>query len=1415
MRQFQTSKGLNPDGQAGQNTRRALVLSYMQIPDTTLPPGTVLKTHGCGEFHLAVQTADNVDEPRNRRVEIYFFENRIDPPPRARCPSPGCPEYPIWFARTVQIFDLEHSPGTLEVTVRDPQGQVVGSAAVHASGATAADGITDASGRVRFPDLIPGAYTVLGHRDGFVDGTAQVQVGESPTTTPAPASTVVQLQSATGDLSVTVRDAGGNAIAGAQVQVQGPTGGSGSTGTTSASGEVSFPALTAGSYTVGASAAGFSGNSTTAQVLPNQTNLAPVTLQRATGDLTVTVVDNLGGALPGAQASVTPAIGAAPVPQSTNAQGRVTFTGLGVGGAQITVNLQGFSAGSGSANIVASTNASATITLTATNADLDVRVTNSVGGANLAGAAVALTGPISSLSATTGTNGIAHFSQIPAGNYTATVTLQDFSAGTGTLRVRINQSNLLPVALTPSVGNLEVQVQDNLSAAVSGAEVTLLPAPLSPPATPATDVQGRIGFTRVPVGLVDITVRKSGFQDGPAKATITPAGSLIAKVVLQPVAVDVTVHVVSSAGGDLVGAAVAVTGPASLSGATIAGGIATFHLPPGTYQFAASLDNFTAPAPATRIVATNQTNAVPITLTPNAVTALITPLPLVVVRPKHNCTPARVRVNLGVSAAFTGSGTGRFTCSTGAVRFFTVASGGTAIAFNGTDNVFTAARLAAGVPLFAEGGTVSTVQEDTDLRLELFVLTNAFGTPAAGKATCIELTVDLFQSRASRADPAVMAADAKTDRGRFVHLQDPGFHQGRAWLVVREVRPAAFTQNLELKVVAPVPAGAATGAVQLFPAELHAAAEAEVALPHAIAPAELAAAPLVAGSRGLVFFVEGRTTSLALRDVQLQLGIPGGQADGDRAAFTVVRFTKLKATIPSTQALMNRTANGLANTPVQSSVVTHAAGAVIAAADFDESYAANPPIAMIENSLAAATPVQLEVTVQPADTPVSWRPLRDTRPAGASERGGDANDVINPVPAPAQARPTVTAIASTSTISRATLLPDSVGSFRVRAFVDENGTGEFERDAATADSFAPEPFILMNFLLVRVIGVNNLSRPNNGANLVLHSAAAGGGPPTGDADVVSSTGDMLTGGPGAGFWARAVVNVIGGGSDGKRGLDSVFGAWIQNIVPTPGSPAPGGNTMDWGADYQVSVPHDGGPPTVQNHHQFILTTQEGGAGGAFLPPPNPPPHYTPTPILDVSNFPNAGMGGVLPAGAGAPGPNALAKVAIPSGGPVPSGEQWTVEFWDPPGVTFPSRHPAFPTAQMTAYRFNVDFKIDLCFWTNNQPAARALAPPAGWNPPGVALAPGWPTVAGAIVAINGPGVVPDPACCLYASVYSNTWNVRLSLRFALAAPFASTVVTPFAVSVTPEMVSRIARPVANLEVRFPTVHVFICFDATT
>ena len=206
--------------------------------------------------------------------------------------------------------------------------------------------------------------------------------------------------------------------------------------------------------------------------------------------------------------------------------------------------------------------------------------------------------------------------------------------------------------------------------------------------------------------------------------------------------------------------------------------------------------------------------------------------PFVVVKKKVHTNPARRKVTLKTSSPFTGSGT--FTRSNDKVRFFTAAVGGTEITFVGGDNVFPGADLTgAGKELFAQGENASGAMDDITLTLTLRFGSAPVGPPVSVTMTVVELFLEIAQSRtAAGVDPTALSDVEKINPGRFVHLQDPGFHAGRAMLTVKQAAPAAFTGNLRLAPV-PLPAPPATPNVTLFGAadEIAAAAQATIPVP--------------------------------------------------------------------------------------------------------------------------------------------------------------------------------------------------------------------------------------------------------------------------------------------------------------------------------------------------------------------------------------------------------------------------------------------------------------------------------------------------------------------------------------------------------------------------------------------------------
>lgn len=166
-RGFQRANGVAETGQGDNATRRALIQKYMAQDGTTLPASCALETHGCGEWHGEVPTGDQVDEPKNRRVEVFLFEGDVDPPAQNPCPRPGCAEYPIWVRRSVETVDFGGEPATLVVTVTDRSGAAIADAEVKLRGVVDADGTTDGNGVYRAADLPPGSYTLIAQHDEF------------------------------------------------------------------------------------------------------------------------------------------------------------------------------------------------------------------------------------------------------------------------------------------------------------------------------------------------------------------------------------------------------------------------------------------------------------------------------------------------------------------------------------------------------------------------------------------------------------------------------------------------------------------------------------------------------------------------------------------------------------------------------------------------------------------------------------------------------------------------------------------------------------------------------------------------------------------------------------------------------------------------------------------------------------------------------------------------------------------------------------------------------------------------------------------------------------------------------------------------------------------------------------------------
>jgi hypothetical protein len=626
----------------------------------------------------------------------------------------------------------------------------------------------------------------------------------------------------------------------------------------------------------------------------------------------------------------------------------------------------------------------------------------------------------------------------------------------------------------------------------------------------------------------------------------------------------------------------------------------------------------------------------------------------IVIVPKPSTHPARRKVVLKASTAFTGSGA--FTLSKqGTIRFFDAVAAGNPVASGAT---FTSAQLQTGVEIFAEAIKVSDKVGDVELTLQLTV-GGKKGLAAKQKMTAVELFLDLHGSRTSTTVlPVPLAGAAKMNPGRFIHLQDGGFHHGRALLTVRPPKPDAFTGPLVLQAL---DAADANPRERLFASGFEVAAGGQATQPLKVTIPNVPVA-------GTQFWVEGARVSAALRDCGFQLGVDGVEADGDRVALTVCQFSNLQATVPATPPHTPR----LGNAPAAAHVFT-----VAAANGFDEDPTVNAALPLLENCVVGAAPIALSVDVAPAGTPVRWGAQRAQGIPAA--HGGDDPAAI--VALHAAAAPTVSPVGGND--RHATMLADNSGTFHVRPFVDGNGNGRFDHHIDR------EPNMVLNVVLGR-------------ATLFLDSSVARSTQfvvaPDGANGITVASGDPAfnIANPGAAaIHMNAQVDMVTGGADGRRSINQFFGGWINNEVAVE----------QIAGTYRDTVP----PNNVHTTPSIFASNNAAATGGGpgnriFLPGP-PDPAIVPPPLLD------SGRGAAVIGRGGDSATLGTSRIRPPRANQA-IGQRWIVEAIDSPGDGDVAIHPAIATAHLIGFRFGLTFSATLAVWTNNTAASGATGDPA-------------------------------------------------------------------------------------------------------
>ena len=475
-------------------------------------------------------------------------------------------------------------------------------------------------------------------------------------------------------------------------------------------------------------------------------------------------------------------------------------------------------------------------------------------------------------------------------------------------------------------------------------------------------------------------------------------------------------------------------------------------------------------------------------------------------------------------------------CSSDALEFWTAAVGGNKVALDGAANAFTGATLhngGNGLTLHLAATKASAPTNDAVIKLTLNPGKTPLDTsPAELKLTAVELKLSTCMLPPSRdALGERIPDDKKLVPGRFVHLQDNAKH-ARIPVIIEKAKPADFKGKLCLQETS------APNRLQLFASATPARGE-KVLDYYTITNDDVPNA-------GKVLWVQGATTSGALADCLLDLGIKDGKGDGrdyfeggDQIRVTVIELQALTASLPATPALhaagyrqanrgMPRAAKA-SNEPARTVVNKNATDVLEITA------AAHNYLTLLEGSGATAASARntalsdvtaLAVTVVPAaaQAHVVWAALRNSTDH-ATVKG------LSGVP-------TLTVPDAAGHPERATLGTNGVGCFHIVAYVDPDpapGGPKLSLDQFTAKRHPPCFVLNVALVRTRVIGAPTAVCNSNAYHKLTGTLSDG-----------ADFGAHFQGAKSANLAAQ--VELTGGGADGKLGLEQIVCGWVQNTT---------------------------------------------------------------------------------------------------------------------------------------------------------------------------------------------------------------------------------------------------------------------------
>jgi len=549
-----------------------------------------------------------------------------------------------------------------------------------------------------------------------------------------------------GNIKTTVTNStNGTALAGAIVQAYQNGSAVGNPVTTDSSGQALMSGLDAGTYTINATYANYSGSSQLVTVTKDQTSAATVSLAVPSGSATITVVNAQSQAVSGATVvatlkSTTVAAAERSVMDrilgvkiayagtasysftaTTDANGVATFTNLPPGSYTFTCTENGLTMQSEDVSVTAGSASTCTLLVSNSGGNI-IAVIKSTSGYLLSGATVnVLSGSTVIASGLSDSNGTVLFGGLTAGTYTLSASLNTFVTNNVSATVTdrsVTRNNI--VLSAQASGTAQITVTDGTHT-LSGVAVSAAASGMT--YTGTTNTAG-VAAIDLPAGTYTLSASMSGYNTSTVNSVAIKSGSTTSETMALSGAgsTSITVNDGTTA---ISGAAVSTTINGTIySGTTNSSGVTTISgIPTGTYSFTASAAGYTSSTGNILVTTTGGSGTITLAAVPEV--APTTNTSTYAVTLPTNLTGGTVSAVSGSSSpvAYGGSYTFVVTPSAG-YSINTVTVNGSAVTLNGSNQYtitnITAAQnvvvtfrnittYAVNLPTGLTGGTVTAV----------------------------------------------------------------------------------------------------------------------------------------------------------------------------------------------------------------------------------------------------------------------------------------------------------------------------------------------------------------------------------------------------------------------------------------------------------------------------------------------------------------------------------------------------------------------------------------------------------------------------------------------------------------------------------------------------------------------------------